>query len=88
VGEDLQLRLYPQAAEDLRAIYDPLYSEIVAKLRMLRRYPELGQALPGPYKGWRTAPVRIFRIIYRVTPQAVEVLFIRHCKRDLPKPPQ
>ena len=82
-----KLALYPQAAEDLRAIYEPLYSEILERLRMLREFPELGGVMSKEYSGWRSIPVGVFRIVYRITLRAVEVLYIRHCKRRLPAPP-
>jgi plasmid stabilization system protein ParE len=61
---------------------------IVEKLRLLRAFPEMGKAMSGEYAGWRITPVAMFQIIYRITPTAVEVLFIRHAKRQLPEPPQ
>ena len=76
-----RLALYPQAAEDLRAIFEPLHSQIVKRLRVLREFPEFGAAMSGRHSGWRTTPVGVFRIIYRITPRAVEVLYIRHAKR-------
>lgn len=83
-----ELRLYPQAARDLASIYDPLRTRIVKRLRLLRSFPEMGMAMTDEYAGWRTTPVGIFRIIYRISRNAVEVLFIRHAKRELPLPPQ
>lgn len=77
-----QVLLLPQAAEDLQLIYDPLYTQVVKRLRLLRRYPRMGVELKGQFAGWRATPVEIFRIIYRITPRGIEVGYIRHCKRE------
>jgi len=83
-----KLLLSPGAAEDLKAVTEPLRSEIAERLRLLKRFPHLGARLSGRYRGLRVTTVGIFRIFYRVQPRGVEVIYIRHCKRQTPAPPQ
>lgn len=80
-----KLLLSFQAAQDLELIAEPLRTEVVQRLRMLKQFPHLGSLVPTEFSGVRVTTVRIFRIFYRVTPRGVEVIFIRHCKRRVPE---
>jgi len=78
----LKVTLLPQAQEDLDAIFDPLLSRIVRQLRMLERFPESGAPMIGPFEGYRSTVVGMFRILYRLLPGAtIEVAYIRNCRR-------
>lgn len=80
--EKRRILILPQAAEDLRSIYDPLYSEICHRIRLLAEYPEMGKTLPSQTPGWRATRVGVFRIVYRVKPRDIEIVFVRHCARS------
>jgi len=73
-----------EAATDFRLIAEPLRSEVIERLKLLRRFPKIGGLVPSEFSGVRATAVGIFRIFYRVTARGVEVIFIRHCKRRLP----
>jgi plasmid stabilization system protein ParE len=73
-----------QAADDLENIQEPLQTEIVKRLQLLRQFPNLGSLVPAEFPGVRATTVGMFRIFYRVTLRGVEVIFIRHCKRRVP----
>ena len=78
----MTLVLLPQAQEDLDAIFDPVLSRIVKRLRLLERLPALGAPMLGPFDGYRSTVVAMFRIVYRVLPSGtIEVAYIRHCRR-------
>jgi plasmid stabilization system protein ParE len=81
----LKVVLLPQARADLDTIYDPLYTRVIRRLRLLEKFPELGSAMTGPFVGFRSTVVGLFRIVYRVsTPKVVEIAYIRHCRRPPP----
>ena len=78
----MKVVLLPQAQENLDEIYDPPYTRILKRLRMLEKTPESGVALAGPFTGYRSTVVGLFRIIYRIVDRkTVEIAYIRHCKR-------
>lgn len=81
MARKLRVILLAQAADDLREIYDPLYSKIIHRMRLLSQFPEMGVAIPAAMRGWRTTVVGIFRIVYRVKPNRIEIGYIRHCRR-------
>jgi plasmid stabilization system protein ParE len=81
----LRVVLLPQAQEDLDAVYDPVFSRIVRRLQLLERLPELGPPMIGPFSGYRSTVVAMFRVVYRVLPNGVvEIAYIRHCRRAPP----
>jgi plasmid stabilization system protein ParE len=81
----VKVELLPQAAADLDGIIDPLYGRVMKRLNALGRFPELGSPMAGAYVGYRSTVVDLFRIVYRLRPdQAVEIAFIRNCRRQLP----
>jgi plasmid stabilization system protein ParE len=78
----LKIVLLPQAQKDLDAIFDPLLSRIVRRLRLLERFPESGAVMIGPLDGYRSTVVGIFRIVYRiVSAETLEVAYLRNCRR-------
>ena len=78
----MRVVLLPQAQEDLDAIFDPLLSRVIRRLRLLESFPGLGAPMMGPFSGYRSTVVGLFRIIYRVRPtKVIEVVSIRNCRR-------
>lgn len=78
------LLLLPQAQEDLDTIRDPLFTEIIQRLEILKEYPLWGAAMDGPFTGYRSFVVGIFRVVYKaVSNDLIEVAYIRHCKMNL-----
>ncbi len=72
----------PQAQADLDEIKEPLLSEIRKRLAALGSYPSLGAPLFSPLAGYRATIVGYFRVVYKQTPRAVEVCYIRDCRRS------
>jgi plasmid stabilization system protein ParE len=80
-----KIHLLPQAVEDLDEIRDPQFSEVVARIQLLREFPSLGPVMDGFYLGYRCLTVGLFRVIYQVASKGdVEVAYIRHGRRELP----
>jgi plasmid stabilization system protein ParE len=78
----LRVTLLPRAQKDLDAIFDPLLSRIVRRLRLLEQFPALGASMIGSFDGYRSTVVGMFRIVYRLLPsQTIEVAYIRNCRR-------
>ena len=81
----MKVVLLPQAQRDLDDIFDPVLGRIVRRLRLLERDPEMGAAMVGPFAGYRSTIVAMFRIVYRILPRRViEVAYVRHCRRAPP----
>ena len=81
----MKITLLPQAQTDLDTIYDPALTKVIKRLRLLERFPELGPPMVGPFVGYRSIVVGLFRIVYRVLPRdEIEVAYIRHCRRAPP----
>jgi plasmid stabilization system protein ParE len=72
----------PQAQADLDEIKEPLISKIRKRLATLGSYPSLGSPLYGPLAGYRATVVGHFKIVYKRAPGAVEVSYIRDCRRS------
>ena len=69
--------LLPQAAEDLDAIQEPLYSEILRKIRLLQDFPQLGAVMQEAFQGYRSLVAAPFRVIYRIASEdRIEVAYI------------
>ena len=78
----MKVVLLRQAQETLDEIYEPVLARIIRRLRLLERLPELGAPMIGPFMGYRSTVVAMFRIVYRLMPgEVVEVAYIRHCRR-------
>ena len=89
------LRWTEQAVTQLGAIAEyvavssPVYAEhvvdrVVRRLEQAQRFPESGRAVPE----YQSAEIRElvefpYRLIYRVQPDAIEVLAILHGRREL-----
>ena len=73
-----------QAQEDLDPVKDPLWTEIIEKIELLKEYPLWGAPMDGPFTGYRSFVVGIFRVVYKViSDRRIEIAYIRHCKRNL-----
>lgn len=81
----MKVFLLPQAQRNLDEIFDPVLGRIVRHLRLLERFPEMGAPMVGPFTGYRSTIVAMFRIVYRILPRGVvEVAYVRHCRRAPP----
>jgi plasmid stabilization system protein ParE len=80
-----RVELLPRAQRELGELPVPLQDQIIAKLDLLRDFPELGAAMVDAFEGYRAllAVRRTYRIIYRIlSADVVEVAYIRHCRRQ------
>jgi plasmid stabilization system protein ParE len=81
----MKLRFLLQAKEDLTTISEPLFSRVVRRLELLKKFPELGAFLPDPHTDMRSTVVENFRIVYRLLANGViEINYIRDCRRHSP----
>ena len=78
----MRVSLLPQAQADLDQIEEPLLSGVRKRLSALGSYPFLGAPLFGPLAGYRATVVGHFRVVYKHTPRAVQVCYIRDCRRS------
>ena len=73
-----------KAIADLEDIEEPLLSKVIERVQLLSEFPSLGSPMEKPFLGRRMLVVDIFKILYRVvSPTRIEVLYIRHAKRQL-----
>lgn len=78
----MKIVLLPQAQEDLDAIDAPLLSKVIHRIEVLAEYPEMGAPMAGPFTGYRSTVVELFRVVYRVkTKDLIEVAYLRDCRR-------
>lgn len=77
----MKLVILPQAQADLHSIPDALFPRLWKRIEALGRYPRLGAPLEGPFAEHRSTVSASYRIVYRETPHAVVICYIRHCRR-------
>ena len=80
-----KVKLLPRAQRDLEALPLAIQDQIVAKLGLLREFPEIGPAMSDAFQGYRAllAAKNTYRVIYRiVSDDLIEVAYIRHCARQ------
>lgn len=80
-----KVKLLPRAQKDLEALPLAIQDQIIAKLELLRDFPEIGAAMFDAFQGYRAllAARNTYRIVYRiVSDNLVEVAYIRHCIRQ------
>lgn len=80
-----KVKLLPRAQKDLEALPLAVQDQVVAKLELLRDFPEMGPAMFDAFQGYRAllAARNIYRIVYRiVSDDLIEVAYIRHCARQ------
>lgn len=81
-----KVKLLPRAQNDLDALPLAIQDQIVAKLELLRDFPEIGAAMFDAFQGYRAllAAKNSYRIVYRIiSDDLVEVAYIRHCARQM-----
>ena len=81
-----KVKLLPRAQKELQALPPAIQDQIVAKLELLRDFPEMGAAMFDAFQGYRAilAAKNNYRIVYRViSNDLVEVAYIRHCARQM-----
>ncbi len=80
-----KVRLLPRAPKDLAALPLAIQDPIIAKLELLREFPEMGPAMLDAFQGYCAllAAKNTYRVIYRiVSDDLIEVAYIRHCARQ------
>lgn len=80
-----KVKLLPRAQRELEALPLAIQDQIIAKLELLRDFPEIGPAMFDAFQGYRAllAAKNSYRIVYRViSDDLVEVAYIRHCARQ------
>lgn len=78
----MKVVLLPQAQADLDLIKDPLLSGVRKRLSALGSYPFIGAPLSGPLADYRATVVGHFRVVYKHTPRAILVCYVRDCRRS------
>ena len=81
-----KVKLLPRAQRELEALPPSIHDQIVAKLELLRDFPELGAAMFDAFQGYRAllAAKNTYRIVYRIiSDDLLEVAYIRHCARQM-----
>jgi len=80
-----RVELLPRAQKDLEALPLSIQDQIIAKIELLRDFPELGPAMVDAFQGYRAilAAKNSYRVVYRIlADDLVEVAYIRHCARQ------
>ncbi len=91
----LSVRITRRAARDIaeirtfilrsdRASAEKVRRSIVQAIELLADYPHIGPMTEIPQLRMKLVPPLPYRIYYRVTPDAVEVLHVRHTARQAP----
>ena len=81
-----KVKLLPRAQKELEALPLAIQDQIIAKVEVLRDFPEIGAAMFDAFQGYRAllAAKNTYRIVYRmVSDDLVEVAYIRHCARQM-----
>lgn len=80
-----KVKLLPRAQKDLEALPLAIQDQIIAKLELLRDFPEIGAPMFDAFQGYRAllAAKNTYRVVYRIiSDNLVEVAYIRHCARQ------
>ena len=80
-----RVELLPRAQKDLEALPLSIQEQIIAKIELLRDFPELGPAMVDAFQGYRAilAAKNTYRVVYRIlADDLVEIAYIRHCARQ------
>jgi len=80
-----RVKLLPRAQAELETLPPALQDQIIAKLDLLRDFPEIGPAMFDAFRGYRAllAARNTYRIVYKiVSDDLIEVAYIRHCARQ------
>ena len=77
-----KVKLLPRAQRELEGLPYAIQDQIVAKLELLRDFPEMGVAMFDAFRGFRAllAASNTYRIIYRIVfCDLIEISYSRHC---------
>lgn len=80
-----KVKLLPRAQAELEALPPAVQDQIIAKLDLLRDFPEIGPAMFDAFRGYQAllAARNTYRIICKiVSDDLIEVAYIRHCARQ------
>ena len=80
-----KVRLLPRAQKEIESLAPAIQDQIIAKLDLLREYPEIGPAMFDAFQGCRAllAARNNYRIVYLIVSDSlIEVAYIRHCARQ------
>jgi len=80
------VELLPRAERELGALPIEVQDQILAKLELLRDFPEMGAPMFDAFRGYRALLTvrRTYRIVYRIASRGrIEVAYIRHCARQV-----
>ena len=80
-----RVKLLPRAQAELEALPLAVQDQIIAKLDLLRDFPELGPAMFDAFRGYRAllAARNTYRIVYKIiSDDLIEVAYVRHCARQ------
>lgn len=80
-----KVKLLPRAQKELEALPFAIQDQIIAKLDVLRDFPEIGPPMFDAFQGYRAllAARNSYRIVYKVvSDDLVQVAYIRHCARQ------
>ncbi len=76
-----KVKLLPRAQRELEALPSVIQDQIVAKLELLRDFPEMGIAMFDAFRGYRA--LLAARNTYRIVSyDSIEIAYIRHCARQ------
>jgi plasmid stabilization system protein ParE len=79
-------QIYDYIARDSRYYARVVIDKIVTSTEKLERFPDIGRVVPEiGDDNVKELFVYSYRILYEITPDAIEVLAIVHGKRDFPK---
>lgn len=80
-----KVKLLPRAQKELEALPFAIQDQIIAKLDVLRDFPEIGPPMFDAFQSYRAllAARNSYRIVYKVvSDDLVQVAYIRHCARQ------
>ena len=80
-----RVRLLPRAQKELESFPSVIQDQIIAKLDLLRDFPEMGPPMFDAFQGYRAllAARNTYRIVYRIISDgSIEIAYIRHCSRQ------
>jgi plasmid stabilization system protein ParE len=80
-----RVKLLPRAQNELETFPLAIQDQIIAKIELLRDFPEMGPAMFDAFQGYRAllAARNTYRIVYRIiSDDLIEIAYIRHCSRQ------
>ncbi len=74
------VKLSHRAEKALHAIEERFQEHVKEALREIAVNPPLGKKLKGEFEGLRSYRVGSFRILYKITAELIEVVYVDHRK--------